>query len=1327
MLVKVTPLGTITGKPGEAARKVVDYHLGKATASRPGIENANADAAGARAYYADSLEGPGRWIGRGAPTLGLKPGEIVEPAAFEAVLLGRHPHLGAQLLSAQGSAARKHRAEVSTPDAGAWLSVAEAAETLGVDASYVRRLLRRGHDALARRAGEFLTGTALSNAPRAFLLGRHDPGTGEWRVPAAEIDRFARHRRSPRAVIGYDLQFSAPKSVSILWATGTPAERAEIEAAVDAAVEKGVSYLDSIARTRPREADTRGLTAAAFRHATSRNLDPQLHVHVVIANMVETADGRMRALDGRDLYLHAKTAGHLAGAELRHQLTSRLGVRWREVVHGLADIEGVPPEAIAAVSTRKHEIDAAAARAGVYSAAGRQVAAYRTRSAKADTVDPAALRGDWRHHLAVAGFDASARAACVGIQADGPVPLTPMCRAQLASNLAGPDGVTEQHAIFDRRDVIEAVAEWSGDRLAADAVLDAADRFLASPRTVRLEQPPPTGHGHVANVQACLPQPFTTPAILRAEEAVLTGFAAGLHRRRAVVPSEHVDAALAARPSLGEDQAAMVRAICTSGYQFQCVLGAAGSGKTFALEAARDAWERSGYTVLGAAEQGTAAEVLGRGAGLQAETLEYWLTYLDHARAPQDAGFGPRTVLLVDEASTIGTRNLARLVRHAQASGTAVRLVGDPAQHSAVTAGGAFRALVDRYRDRTPQLWELRRQAAPDLGEVRLALRDYREGHVAAALARLAADERVVEADTADELLDKLAADWFTDRLLAADDPLAAPASMIAEHHRERRELNRRARALLLADGTLHGPTLDVAGQQFQAGDEVICRTPARDLKAPGSARGVRNGTRGRIVEVRPPKGRQAGSLLVNFERRGPIKVPASFLTRRVRPGVVGGLTHAYALTSHAAQGDTYDAARTLATDTSTQPGVYVGLSRGRRDVRIYLVRRRDLDDAELSEDEHLPRLTEQKSTLESVVNRLGTAAHEHMALATDENAAAVADLQSRYDLRGLLDLEPAPDADETTLRRAIAGSATALGEAACLDPPPNLLARLGARPSAGPERADWDRAVAMNAVVSALGGLDEPAHQCARHFGLPDADRVARATIDAEVASLAIRPTAELAAERYDLRLALTTAERSSPTSLRFARDCLAGADAALARAQAAVDAARGRVERLSGHSHHRKEYTAASRELAEVNAALIERSRERERAREHVGIYEDRPDPAEARLAQLETALSTQIAQAVQRHRLAPPAYISELLCERPAGKEPAEWDDRVTKLETFRHHRGLAAGEPASSDPNAPPLEVALGPRPPVAADGVAWSALAADLAAPVRRQADPQIAG
>ena len=184
-------------------------------------------------------------------------------------------------------------------------------------------------------------------------------------------------------------------------------------------------------------------------------------------------------------------------------------------------------------------------------------------------------------------------------------------------------------------------------------------------------------------------------------------------------------------------------AVCTSGDAVQCVLGPAGSGKTYALAAAAQAWQKAGFTVWGASVNGTAAEQLARATAIPTRTLASLLNRLDLADHPV---LTDRHVIVVDEASTIGSRNLARLLRHTTAAGATVRLVGDPAQHSAIDAGGLFRALVDRHPERTPVLTVLRRQAGDDMADIRLALTDYRQGRLAEAWQRLQDNARIVTA-----------------------------------------------------------------------------------------------------------------------------------------------------------------------------------------------------------------------------------------------------------------------------------------------------------------------------------------------------------------------------------------------------------------------------------------------------------------------------------------------------------------------------------------------------------------------------------------------------
>jgi conjugative relaxase-like TrwC/TraI family protein len=126
-----------------------------------------------------------------------------------------------------------------------------------------------------------------------------------------------------------------------------------------------------------------GFVAAAFRYRTSRADDPLLHNHVLVANLARTCDdGVWRTLDSRKLFAHAKTAGVLYQAHLRHELTRRLGVAWQPVVNGHADIDGVDRQLIETFSQRRAAIVAHMAARGESSAAAAQTATLATRQAR---------------------------------------------------------------------------------------------------------------------------------------------------------------------------------------------------------------------------------------------------------------------------------------------------------------------------------------------------------------------------------------------------------------------------------------------------------------------------------------------------------------------------------------------------------------------------------------------------------------------------------------------------------------------------------------------------------------------------------------------------------------------------------------------------------------------------------------------------------------------------------------------------------------------------------------------------------------------------------
>lgn len=233
------------------------------------------------------------------------------------------------------------------------------------------------------------------------MLNGHHPSSGRvLRVASRGEDGELR----AGVVRGFDLTFSVPKSISVLYAAGDERIAAEVRAALDAATTDALGWLEQRACVVRRgaggavELPGAGFVGAAFRHRTSRAGDPQLHTHVVISNMARGPDGRWTALRGAYLYEHARSAGFVFQASMRAELTARLGVRWRESpTPGVYEIDGVPFELMRELSKRRVQIEQAMAEHGVTTGNGARTAALATRPAKDHQLDQAPrLHDAWR-------------------------------------------------------------------------------------------------------------------------------------------------------------------------------------------------------------------------------------------------------------------------------------------------------------------------------------------------------------------------------------------------------------------------------------------------------------------------------------------------------------------------------------------------------------------------------------------------------------------------------------------------------------------------------------------------------------------------------------------------------------------------------------------------------------------------------------------------------------------------------------------------------------------------------------------------------------------
>jgi conjugative relaxase-like TrwC/TraI family protein len=753
--------------------------------------------------------------------------------------------------------------------------------------------------------GLALSGTVRGEQLRAVLEGRH-PETGE--VLAAH---------PARKVPGFDLTYRPPKSVSLLWALADRQTAAEVVSAHDAAVQAAVGYLQrqaGFARRGAGGAETvavEGLVAAGFRHRTSRADDPLLHTHVLVANLARTVDdGVWRTLDSRRLYAHAKTAGVLYQAHLRHELTVRLGVGWGPVVNGTADIAGVDRTLIEAFSRRRAAIVEQLEAHGETSAKAAQVATLATRQAKGVRHSEAELRHHWRTQAAGLGVDGGWWRGLVGRAMPRPPGLE-----RLDQELVGGEGLTAGSSTFTRREVIQAIAERAPTGLPAGDIEHLADQLLERHRGGQVVELGPNRGGlravdvirrHDGRLVPSDPdgRRYTTRGLLLIEQHAITTALTRTGDQVAVVDPAAVERAVKGR-GLSDEQTAMVRRLTTSGAGVEVVVGKAGTGKTYALDAARHAWNQAGIPVAGVALAARAALELQQAAAIPSTTLASLLARLD---AGAEGVLESGSVLVVDEAGMVGTCQLARLLHHSAERSVKVVLVGDPRQLPEIDAGGLYRALTHRLP--AIELTDNRRQQH---AWEQAALDELRHGDPTVALDAYRRHGRIVTAATPDQLADQLVDDWWT----TARDDLSGSV-MIALRRAEVDDLNHRARARMHTDRRLHGPTLHAGDVELQAGDRIVCLRNSQ-------RHGVVNGTRATITHIDPSRRRVEATC---GDGR-PVTLEAAYLDS-------GHVAHGYAITGHKAQGLTVDHTYVLGTDALYREWGYVAMSRGRHTNRLY-------------------------------------------------------------------------------------------------------------------------------------------------------------------------------------------------------------------------------------------------------------------------------------------------------------------------------------------------------------------------------------------------------
>jgi conjugative relaxase-like TrwC/TraI family protein len=762
-----------------------------------------------------------------------------------------------------------------------------------------------------------------------------DPRTAERLKPE--------HGRAKVAAL--DLTFSAPKSVSVLFAIADEPMAGALLEAHEQAVAAAFGYLEQEAcfTRRGHNGVERvrgdGFLAAAYRHRLSRAGDPQLHTHVVVANMTR-ANGRWTALEAHGLYEHKSAGGAVYRAVLRAEVRRRLPwVSWRATDRGLFGIDGVPAAVLREFSRRRAEIEERAevltgVAAAELSRERLQGIALATRKAKEYGVDGRHWHEEARARAAEHGLGA---AEVSGLQrrigGRGARSVAPdAVAADAARRLSGPEGLTGQHNTFAPRHAMAELAGEFVDGALMDQLREALGSYLSDASVVALG----VTEGEWR---------FTARELLACESAIIRTAELRIDEQAGRLAPDAIDAAsTAGQYHLTAEQTAAARQITGDGQGVSVLQALAGTGKTRVLATISRAYADAGFTVAGVAPTGRAARELAGAAEIAASTIQRLLADLERS-----GGFPARSVVLFDEAGTAPTRPSAALFAAAHQAGAKVIVVGDSGQLPSVAAGGWFAGVSKRIGG--PQLRQVMRQCDPTERDALAALHaGQADDYLAHKHDQSSLEIHPGEGDAVAAIL----ADW--DRARRGPDVRAAV--MIARDNATRETLNRRAQLLRLATGELGDEVLAIRDHEFRTGDRVIARRNDRN-------RDVDNGTLGTVVKIDD----QSGSVTVEIDALDLRRLDLDYVSEH--------LELAYALTGHGAQGATVDWAGVIGRPSEfTREWAYTALSRARRTTRIHVIaepRRTDRDRAHYAPMTPAATASETLETLSVAMRRAET------------------------------------------------------------------------------------------------------------------------------------------------------------------------------------------------------------------------------------------------------------------------------------------------------------------------------------------------------------------
>lgn len=713
--------------------------------------------------------------------------------------------------------------------------------------------------------------------------------------------------------LGWDLTFSAPKSVSVVWSQLEGENAAYIERVQRESVHTALKWLEDsgvYSRTGKRGATKQAakITAALFEHYTSRAQDPQIHTHALVMNIAHRVDGYTGALESHGLFVNQKIAGALYRLELATGL-KKLGFDIERTGNAFK-ISSIGQDLIDEFSKRRAAIEEALALTGGKGAALSEKLALATREKK-ESLPLEGLRKEWQRVGEQYGWTKGSM-----------------------EELFRPEGhsrrITTPEEIFQQAiaELTETEAVFSYRQLVLTTAVVAVDQGITTGDLLKLVHSQSKALVSLNPGVALGKRRFSTKEILDRELKLETHLYESRKDDCRRISRDSIDRVLQTKAygHLSKEQRAAVCHVIETRGSIAALIGRPGSGKSSVMRPTKDIYESKGFHVLGAAPSAKAARSLHEGSGIESSTIHKLLIDIERGSVKLD----DKTVVILDEAGMVGTDNMLKIVQHVRRSSSRLIMVGDQQQLAPYDAGSPFRRAVEPRLLGAAELTENYRQAnsqwkgvieANDLvraGKAVEALKMYRE-----------AGALLVEKESRTDTMLRALKDWSMNidrnELLSGSEK-ALDSAIIAARREEIRRFNELAQAELDAKGFLGGESLYANGYHFRTGDLVRFRQNV-------SSERVANGMVGRIDSIDKASRKLSVSILEKVDSEYQVKQRVE-----VSLGVYKSIELGYASTVYGSQGATYDS-HAFVLDSGMQrdrESAYVALTRAKQMTKLY-------------------------------------------------------------------------------------------------------------------------------------------------------------------------------------------------------------------------------------------------------------------------------------------------------------------------------------------------------------------------------------------------------